>query len=393
MEGSLMKSPIVTMALASALAASAMAQAQTPSAGSRFFPSRAKGAGQAATNPAAPADTTKGDTSSPAKTDPKVLPSAAVLPEPIAPGDIGKPTIPLPTEPIDPYMLTKEAGPFMVLAHTFRGPDSPRYALALVLELRRDFNLPAWVFLPKVQPMHSNIRGVLPTAPDYINRGEEQMTEPEKVRIYDEAAVLVGNCKTLDDSEALMHKVKKLHPKCIDGMPSLWDFRKGKGLSRALRTTNPLVPAQYLYPRKADPLIKQMNAGPMSVFHCPGRYTLQVAEFTGRASIDAKDKNFGSLISLRSSPLMTAADNAEKMADALAKDEEVVRTGFRPYVYHDRTSSKVMVGAFNAPDDRAAGSLRQTLNKVEVQARISKKADFMLVPAPALTDLQQLPPH
>ena len=63
---------------------------------------------------------------------------------------------------------------------------------------------------------------------------------------------------------------------------------------------------------------------------------------------------------------MTAADDAEKLADALAKDPEVQRTGFQPYVYHDRTSSKVMIGAFQSPQDPKAPQLRDSLLKLAV---------------------------
>ena len=39
------------------------------------------------------------------------------------PVEDAKPTIPLPTGPIEPYMITKENGPFMVrTAYSFRGP-------------------------------------------------------------------------------------------------------------------------------------------------------------------------------------------------------------------------------------------------------------------------------
>ena len=34
--------------------------------------------------------------------------------------------------------------------------------------------------------------------------------------------MLVGDAKTLDESEALLHKVKKIQPKCLDGMPSIF---------------------------------------------------------------------------------------------------------------------------------------------------------------------------
>ena len=51
----------------------------------------------------------------------------------------------MPTEPIEPYLLTKDAGPFMVSAKSFRGPDSDRYALALAIELRKEHGLPAYI--------------------------------------------------------------------------------------------------------------------------------------------------------------------------------------------------------------------------------------------------------
>ena len=67
-------------------------------------------------------------------------------------------------------MLTKENGPFMVLAYTFRGPDAPRQALALVLELREKYHLPAYILLPKKFPGRSMIRGVPPQAPTVRHR-------------------------------------------------------------------------------------------------------------------------------------------------------------------------------------------------------------------------------
>ena len=64
-----------------------------------------------------------------------VLPNNSEIPGPIT-TEVARPTVPLPTGPIEPYMISKENGPFMVLAYSFRGPDAPRQALALVLELR-----------------------------------------------------------------------------------------------------------------------------------------------------------------------------------------------------------------------------------------------------------------
>src|SRR5260370_34401588 len=67
-----------------------------------------------------------GDTGSD-KTDAKVFPANAPLPEPTEAKDIKPATLVLPDDPIEPYLLTKDNGPFMVTAKTFKGPDAARH--------------------------------------------------------------------------------------------------------------------------------------------------------------------------------------------------------------------------------------------------------------------------
>src|SRR5258706_13780286 len=103
-------------------------------------------------------------------------------------GEGQKATIALPQEPIEPYLLTRDAGPFMVMAKTFRGPDAERWALALVLELQIEHHLPAYILRTRDFPMRSNIRNVPPTAIPEIRK--PFVLEPEKSRTHDEAVVL-----------------------------------------------------------------------------------------------------------------------------------------------------------------------------------------------------------
>lgn len=321
------------------------------------------------------------------KADPKVFPASSVLPTPTPPDQLKPATIALPNDAIEPWLLTKNAGPFMVLARTFRGPEAERYALALAIELKRDYGLPAYILRTKDFPNRSNIRNVPPTADAFMAKA--RLTDPEKTRTYDEAAVLVGNEQTLDASEKLLQKVRKIKPVCLNEMPSIFNWRSG--LTTALRTTNPFVATQNLFPGrgKRDKLISQMNAGPRSIYNCPGRYTLQVAEFGGRSVFNPDQKAIGVFGNewLRKSPLVTAADDAEKLADMLAKDPDVQRTGCQPYIYHDRTTSKVMMGAFNDPSDPIAPKLRDTLLKVAVPLA-SKHKGMVIAPANQLTDLE-----
>jgi hypothetical protein len=309
-------------------------------------------------------------------------------PEPIPFDELDKPKIALPDVPIEPYLLRKEHGPFMIMAHTFRGPEATRYALALALELQNQYHLPAYIFHLKIQPGGSNIRNTQPTAPESVRNA--QMGTPEKFRVFDEAAVLVGNCKSLDEAEKLLKDVKKLKPAALEDLPTIWAHRKGQGLARAHITANPLQAAQNLYPslnpkvtgkpgpgatpapgatrgvgesydpfvaaasfeknHKPDPLIKRINGGPHSITKCPGPYTFQIAEFTGRTAADPSNPTFGSERSLKKSPLTTAADDAETLAGILEKCKSL-DASYKTYVYHDRFRSAVTLGSFSGPED------------------------------------------
>ncbi|MFO0909787.1 MAG: hypothetical protein U0794_15810 [Isosphaeraceae bacterium] len=338
-----------------------------------------------------------GETSAPAGATPaapspvppgSTFPAASRLPEPTPPDQLKPANIALPSDAVEPYLLTKDVGPFMVLAKTFRGPEAERFALALVLELRREHGLPAYILRTKDFANRSNIRNIPPTAPGFVK--QSQLTDPEKVRTHDEAAVLVGDEKTLDASEKLLHRVKKINPRCLNEMPKLFNWRTG--LAGAVRTTNPYVPTQNIFPGriKKDTLVTQMNGGPHSVYQCPGRYTLQVAEFGGRSVFNpsASDSRLLENSWLRKSPLVTAADDAERLADRLSRDPEVQKTGAQAYVYHDRTSSKVMMGSFGTPNDPAAVRLRDSLLKLAIPLSVKPRAGFLIAPANALTDLQ-----
>jgi hypothetical protein len=384
-----MKPPIASkLSLTFLLAASsALAQVEPPSGTGRpsLFSGRAhRTQTQESASPAPQATAT-----APVKSDTKVFPAQAALPEPTKPDEIKPATIALPADAIEPWLLSRDNGPFMVLARTFRGPEAERFALALAMELRRDYGLPAYILRTKDFPGKSVMRNVPPLAPPEVRQA--RLADPERVRSFDEAAVLVGDEKTLAGSEKLLHRVKKIQPKCLSEMPTIFNWRSG--LSTALRTTNPYVPTQDLFPgrHKRDIMMSQMNSGPRSIYHCPGRYTLQVAEFNGRSILNpsTKDPAFFDTSWLKKSPLVTAADDAERLADALSKDPEIQRTGAQAYVYHSRTTSKVLIGSFNDPRDPAAVQLRETLlkNTRSITERYKSK-NVMIAPANQLTDLE-----
>jgi hypothetical protein len=385
-----MKSPIAAMALVGTLAAS-LGLGQTP-----LF-AQAAGVTQSRTPPS-PFGSTVGGA---ATAEDRSIPSGGDVPPLTPASELKPPEIDLPPgERIEDYLITKDAGPFMVLARVFRGQDAQRMAIALCKELRTEFGLPAYILRKKEYPGGSMIRGTPPTVPSQITGTNVKM--PEKIRTFDEAAVLVGNEKTHADQERLWHEVKKLKPRCLEKMSSPFPWRTG--LSTALRTTNPFVPAQNLYPRAVDRLVVNMNGGLRSIINCPGAFSLQVAEFSGRSAFSLNPNAPANYVlpGLKTSPLRTAHEDAERMAEKLANSPEIRQTGQPIYVYHDRTTSKVFIGAFNSSQDPGAAALREYLvqnaynmsNKSSELAnkRLRGKAatDTMIVPAVALTDVNQL---
>ncbi|WZO97798.1 hypothetical protein EP7_004849 [Isosphaeraceae bacterium EP7] len=382
-----MNASLTLKALTALACLSAPVLAQSP-AGRGFRLGGNRAAAQAKAAAAAAQATPVAVDEAPAKKDPKLVPAGSV-PSPLSLEDTPQPTISLPDEPVEPYLLTKDAGPFMVLAHTFRDPNAVKYAIALTKELRA-LGLPAYVLQLKDFPGRSNVHNVPPTAPKYIN--QPNITPPEKYRTYDEAAVMVGKCKSKDESEKLLHQVKKIKPACLNGIPTIFHWRD-KSLSRASMTTNPYIPVQHLYSQKADPIIKQMNGGPHAIYQCPGQYSLLVADFSGRSTTDVNNKTFLSQSALKTSPLATAADDAERLAETLSKDPALRQTGYKPYVYHDRSSSKVFMGSFTDPVDPAAGQLREKLLRAagDRTSTINKKeGDIMVAPSEKLTDLARI---
>ena len=327
-----------------------------------------------------------------------VFENESELPAPVDP-EVSASAFPLPTGPVEPYLLTSEAGPFMVTAHVFRGEHAVKKAQALAMEIRAEHRLPAYVYFIKIKPGNSNIRGVPPTSDRAIN--EAIINPPESERVIDEAAVLVGDCPTIDHADDLRSRVKKIRPRCMGQEQSVFFWRNGKGLERAFITTNPLARGEDLFPGRArhgapsgvpigatvdpavlrsrfvpkpDEMVTQMNRrAKHSIYDCPAPYTLVVAEYSGRSILTSQQDNeskrlFGTKL-LDQSPLKTANDDAERTADQLAKNETIRSMGLRPYVYHDRTSSRVMLGDFASPQDPKIDQVRQAAMTIEIETK------------------------
>ncbi len=64
------------------------------------------------------------------------------------------------TDQAKPYKLVEENGPWMVMACSFSGKGAEKQAHELVLELRKRYKLPAYVYLGHFDPGKAQFRGV-----------------------------------------------------------------------------------------------------------------------------------------------------------------------------------------------------------------------------------------
>ena len=271
-------------------------------------------------------------------------------------------------DPEKEYPLTEQNGPWTILACSFSGPHAAQQAHDLVLELRRRYKLPAYVYEKKF-----DLGQNLPERLDPWGRPRKMKYARGRSEI-DEIAVLVGDYPALEDPEAqeTLRKLKYYEPESLKlekGKPTArtlagWRLlqtsffpggneQKGKGpMGHAFITPNPLLPGEQSAPQGVDELVLKSNEGvEHCLLDCPGKFTVQVATFTGRVIMDQNQINLVRKGKDVDSRLAEAALRAHELTEALRIK------GYEAYEFHDRYASIVTVGSFNSvgqarPDGR-----------------------------------------
>jgi hypothetical protein len=269
-------------------------------------------------------------------------------------------------DPQKSYSLSEQNGPWMIMVCSFSGEKARDEAKELALEMRKRYKLPAYVYEKKFD-LGKDVQG----------RGLDEYGNPKKMKYQrggtevDEVAVLVGDYPSVDDPEAqeALRKLKYYQPDCLtlkEGKSTYrtlaglrWiqsailpegDENKKKGpLGHAFVTTNPILPSDYYVPKGLDPLVIKANEGVKhSLLDCPGKYTVQVAHFTGRTIIDQKEIAAVQHGKEMDSQLAKAAYGAHKLTEALRM------LGYEAYEFHDRYESVVTVGSFDSVGQKRA---------------------------------------
>jgi hypothetical protein len=329
-------------------------------------------------------------------------------------GTVGR-AAPVEGEANNPYPVTAEAGPWLICAASYTGPQSGELAQELCLEIRQRYNLPAYIFnrgaeeRRKQQEEIDKIRQLCATGSDPV-RPRIRM-----VRIEDQYAVLVGGYKDMESARRALDRIKKLDPpkdRRLLTLVATFDIRpqeqqKHDRPSMPMETVlesdpskakdkvflnpfafafvahNPTVPIEK-ESDKPDPFLKKLNAGESySLLKCPKPWTLAVKSFQGTAVIQTQSDS-GSFLSKvglgsKSADVLTAsAMQAHSLAELL-RDR---RLNFEAYVLHTRTSSVVTVGSYDSPDDPKLLEMQRQLSSLKLQGLADPTMQLYARPVP-----------
>ncbi len=279
-------------------------------------------------------------------------------------------------DPSKDYRLKEEQGPWIIMACSFSGPTGEKQAHELALELRQRYRMEAYVHHMdfKLDDPNSNAQSITASPHRHVYHQITENPNDYSDGQIKETAVVVGNFTAIDDTDAqrILAKLKAADPDCLNPKrekgetrslawwrkiqaeaealaPKEIEGRKLNGpLSRAFITRNPLLPDEYFVPKTGlDELVVKMNKNvKFSLLDCPGKYTVQVAHFTGEVIL-----NQGEIKAIESGNrpgpestkqgLAQAAENAHELTEALRLK------GWEAYEFHDRNSSIVTVGSFD----------------------------------------------
>ncbi|MBI1246777.1 hypothetical protein GC197_02900 [bacterium] len=280
------------------------------------------------------------------------------------------------------YELTEENGPWMIMATSFSGPGAEQDAKDLVLELRKEYSLEAYIWHQKYDYTDT-----------VIGKGYDKYGGPKKMKYMNDAtytsyAVLVGNYDSVDQSgvASTLEKIKTARPQTFQSGYSIksdtiktlrrkikeaigTEEKKAKGpMGHAFVTRNPLMPEEYFRPKGVDELVVRMNKNSQfSLLNCTGKYTVRVATFRGAVEMD--QKKIQELAAKSDSQVVSGA----RLADAAAKAEQLAADlraqGVEAYSFHDRSESIVTVGSFDS-----VGTPRRD-GKIEINPQIKRIMD------------------
>jgi hypothetical protein len=283
-------------------------------------------------------------------------------------------------DPNREYPITPDAGPWMILAASYTGPDGPELARQCVLQLRARDNLPAYVFNYADEERRKQ--------QEELDRMQQAQpgSRRKHIRIQDQCGVLVGGYPDMETARKALDGVKTLkapqlslgpNKTTTEYMTFITPDPKTKGatvqrmevnpFTNAFVTRNPAIKHDSAAERdKADPILKELNDGrPYSLLACKKPYSLALIELQGAAVIAPRTSTGTFLSSLGlgghgGDVLNASAKQAEEVARVLREMK------FDAYVLHTRHSSIVAVGGYDDPNDKDLLKMQNQMKRMQL---------------------------
>jgi hypothetical protein len=305
-------------------------------------------------------------------------------------------------EPNKEYRITPQAGTFVIVAHTYTGPDAHELACQLVYQLRKRDNLPAYLW-----DCADKKRAERKAAKDAWQQQYPEVPFRGWYHIDDEYGVLIGGYESMEQAKKHMDEVVKKLPlpplKLADGK-SPYDMAVHcvpdgpNGKMKVERT--PISPFATSFvsrnptlgptAKKADPFLKTLNEEEeFNLLKCPEPWTLAVQAYGGAAVyVDNRPQESTSVVGKVKDWLGLGDDKhlADQLNAAAATAHEAAKVlrkfGFDAYVLHTRTSSIVTVGGFKSADDPAMMRTAKRLAELKLDVQMKLIAAPYEIPRP-----------
>jgi len=277
-------------------------------------------------------------------------------------------------DPAKPYTLKEEHGPWIIIACSFNGENAQKQAHDLALELRQRYRMEAFVHRVdfKLDDPNGNVQPLFASPHRHVYQMVTENPKAFRDGSIKEIAVVVGNFPAIDDPDAqkALQKLKSSNPESLhanqedrslsgwrslqagvkDSLPQFIESRRQTGpLAHAFITRNPMLPEDYFAPKGGvDELVLKINKNvKYSLLDCPGKYTVQVAHFTGEVIINQSD-----IRAIETGAKAGPESTNQGLANAAEKAHELTEAlrikGYDAYEFHDLNASLVTVGSFES---------------------------------------------
>lgn len=291
-------------------------------------------------------------------------------------------------DPNKTYPLSAKDGAFVIYVASFRGDGAEAHANSLVLELRSEYKLPAFV-LRRVDEEAQAERERLKQL--QTGAGPDTGARPRKVRVLEDFAVVVGGYRTQEDARKALPELKaRPAPKNLPAVRmQIWTdpfsiHREGRKeepkalqegavspFRHAFVTRNPLTPRPLAGGAGDAATLQALNASErFSLLRNPEPYTLVVMVFRAPADptpdrpsvFDLNPKMANNRARTTQSPWQHAMMLAERLATQLHDGGK----GFDTYLLHLPEATVVTVGGFKGPQDPALLAAQRQLARLNI---------------------------